>query len=83
MKTNIWKLTTLAFAAAFALALALPRAEAERQPYMKSALGSLQAAQGQLNRATADKGGHRAKAMTLVAGAIDEVKAGIAFDNRH
>ena len=50
---------------------------------MRSALGSLEAALGQLQKATPDKGGHRVKAIDLTKDAIEEVKKGIAFDNRH
>jgi hypothetical protein len=57
-------------------------AGAENQPHMRAALGSLQSARGQLQAATADKGGHRAKAIDLVNAAIAEVNRGIAFDNR-
>lgn len=57
-------------------------AGAEAQPHMRAALGSLQNARSQLQAATADKGGHRAKALDLVNAAIAEVNRGIAFDNR-
>ena len=40
-------------------------------------------AKSELQRATADKGGHRVKAIGLVNSAIAEVNAGIAFDRRH
>jgi hypothetical protein len=49
---------------------------------MRAALGSLQNARGQLVAATADKGGHRAKAIELVDAAINQVNLGIAYDNR-
>ncbi len=49
---------------------------------MKAALSSLQAAFNSLERATADKGGHRVKAMSLTRQAIDETQRGIAFDNK-
>jgi hypothetical protein len=49
------------------------------QPHMAAALEHLQDAKSELNRATADKGGHRVKALELVNEAIDEVKAGIAY----
>jgi hypothetical protein len=57
-------------------------AGAEAQPHMRAALASLQNARNQLQAATADKGGHRAKAIELVTAAIDQVNRGIAFDNR-
>ena len=57
-------------------------AGAENQPHMRAALNSLQTAKNQLQAATADKGGHRAKAIDLVNAAIAEVNRGIAFDNK-
>ena len=56
---------------------------AEKQPHMRNALEKLEDARKSLELATADKGGHRVKAMALVADAIAEVKAGIEFDNKH
>ena len=53
------------------------------QPNMQAARGNLIAARNKLQRATADKGGHRANAIGLVNSAINEVNAGIAFDRRH
>lgn len=80
------RLATVALIAASAGAgtmyLATGEAGAEYQPHMRAALGSLQNARGQLMAATADKGGHRAKALELVNAAITQVNRGIAFDNR-
>jgi hypothetical protein len=53
------------------------------QPFMKAARGNLQTARSELQKATPDKGGHRANAMGLVNSAISEVNAGINFDRRH
>ena len=83
MKTHVWKLTTLAFATAFGLSLAMPAAQADRQPFMKDALGHLTAAKSSLDRAASDKGGHRVKAIAAVNEAIEQTRKGIAFDNRH
>lgn len=83
MKINPWKLSTLGLAGALVLSLATPPATSAPQPMMKAALASLNKAKNQLEKATPDKGGHRVKAMELVNQAIDEVKAGIAFDNTH
>lgn len=47
------------------------------QPHMERAKDALENAKNNLERATADKGGHRAKALDLVRDAIDEVKKGI------
>jgi hypothetical protein len=49
------------------------------QPHMVNALHDLQTAQSQLNAATADKGGHRDNALSLVSQAISQVRAGIAY----
>ena len=49
---------------------------------MAKALNSLEDARKALDNATADKGGHRVKALALVNDAIVEVKAGIEFDNK-
>ena len=48
------------------------------QPHMERAKDALESAKNNLERATADKGGHRQKALDLVREAIDEVKKGIS-----
>lgn len=53
------------------------------QPHMQSALQSLNAARAQLQQATHDKGGHRARALQLVEQAAAEVQAGIVYDRQH
>lgn len=58
-------------------------ASAVDQPMMQAARADLQTAKGELQMATPDKGGHRAKAIALIKDAIAEVNAGIAFDRRH
>lgn len=55
----------------------------EAQPEMSAALQNLRDAQQNLQRASRDKGGHRANAVRLVNQAIGEVEAGIQYDNRH
>ena len=95
---NLWKLSTIAFAtlSVFLLASRGDVANAEpgkegkdadakkqEQPHMQAALKLLEEADAQLEKATHDKGGHRVKARGHVKSAIDEVKAGIAFDNTH
>jgi|SRR5262245_36225070 len=69
---------TVLLLAVFALAGAVPD-----QPNMEAARTSLQTARSELNKATPDKGGHRANAIKLVVAAISEVNAGIAFARRH
>jgi hypothetical protein len=86
MRVNLWKVSTLALAGTLALVTGgnmIRSAEAEDQPHMRAALVTLKTAAEQLEKATPDKGGHRVKAMALTAQAIDEVKAGIEFDNKH
>ncbi len=58
------------------------RASAD-QPMMQSALDHLRAAKADLERATADKGGHRERAIRHTNAAIAEVEKGITFDRRH
>lgn len=55
----------------------------EQQPNMQAAITDLEAAKDRLEKATADKGGHRVKAIKLVKDAILEVKEGIKYDNEH
>ena len=47
------------------------------QPHMQAALAALESAKNNLERATSDKGGHRANALGLVKDAISQVKKGI------
>ncbi len=53
------------------------------QPNMEAALVALQQARDSLQNATADKGGHRVRAIKTVNQAIAEVKAGIEYDRTH
>jgi hypothetical protein len=53
------------------------------QGNMERALSSLYQAPGSLREATANKGGHRVKAMDLVRQAIDETQTGIDFADEH
>ena len=53
------------------------------QPNMVKAREYLQNALGNLERATADKGGFRVQAMNAVRNAIAQVNAGIEYDRTH
>lgn len=53
------------------------------QPLMQSALTHLEAAERDLENATADKGGHRVEALRLVRAAQAEVRKGIRSDRRN
>ncbi|MFL5350751.1 MAG: hypothetical protein ACJ8AT_38765 [Hyalangium sp.] len=68
---------------AFCLGACATQAFAEKQPRMHDALASLKSALDSLEKASADKGGHRVKAIEHTRQAIEEVKAGIEFDNVH
>jgi hypothetical protein len=83
---NPWKVSTLALVVLLSVVIgrsAIHTASAEPQPHMQSALDSLNAALGDLEKATADKGGHRAKALSLTKQAVAQVKKGIEYDNKH
>lgn len=75
--------TLIIAAATFCLGGFANQAFADRQPRMRDALGHLQSALNSLEKATADKGGHRVKAIQSTKDAIEEVKKGIAFDNKN
>jgi hypothetical protein len=49
------------------------------QPHMRAALNALRNARSELQRASSNKGGHRAKAIDLVNQAITQVEKGIAY----
>jgi hypothetical protein len=85
MSPTVWKTSTLVLAGALAYVVGTSGndASAEPQPHMKEALETLRAARAQLDKANPDKGGHRVKAIALTDQAIDEVKAGIEFDDTH
>ena len=53
------------------------------QPRMQAARTNLLEARAQLQVATRNKGGHRARAVQLVNAAINEVNQGIRFDRRN
>jgi hypothetical protein len=83
------KLTRRGFAAAAATgvaAIGFLSASANADAYqgnMERALSSLQQALGSLRESTANKGGHRARAMDLVRQAIEETQAGVEFADEH
>ncbi len=67
----------------FSGSILMRQAEAGPQPHMEAALRHLEQGLHQLEAAKPNKGGHRAKAIHLVKGAIVETKLGIEFANRH
>ncbi len=54
-------------------------AMARHEPHMSAALGHLEQAQTELQRAAPNKGGHRERAMELVNQAIQQVQEGEAY----
>jgi hypothetical protein len=59
--------------------LAVACSAGANQPNMQAALGSLQAARGELLQARPNKGGHRERALNFVNAAISETEAGINY----
>ena len=59
------------------------QAAPEAQPEMRAAMEHLREAQKNLEGASRDKGGHRAKALEHIRQAIEEVDLGIRWDNEH
>jgi hypothetical protein len=59
------------------------RQMAHREPHMSAAIGHLQQAKTELERAAPNKGGHREKALELVNQAIQQVKEGEQYDEQH
>ena len=68
-------------AAAIGLLGATVKSADAYQGNMERALSSLYEALGSLREATANKGGHRVRAMDLISQAITETQAGIEFAN--
>jgi hypothetical protein len=60
-----------------------PQAVDNGQPKMHATLQALERAQHALQMATPNKGGHREKALEIVAVASSEVQAGIEYANAH
>jgi hypothetical protein len=69
--------------AAIGLLGASVRSAEAYQGNMERALGSLHQALESLRESTANKGGHRARAMELVRQAIAETQAGVEFADDH
>ena len=81
-RRSLFKFVLPAAAVAF-FAPRRAKASAVDQPHMHAALESLRSAAHELEAASQDKGGHRARAMRLVRDAISECERGIEYDRRH
>ncbi len=83
------KVTIKVLLIAVALGLSIPvsmakaPAPAVDQPHMQAALEHLQAARAELEKAEADKGGHRVAAIKACNNAINHVKEGIEYARTH
>lgn len=75
-------LSTLLLLAGMGL-FAQNREMARHEPHMSAALGHLQQAKDELQRATPNKGGHRERAMELVNQAIQQVQDGERYFEEH
>ena len=82
MKYNARKIFTFVFSMMLAVSTFATPVSFD-QPFMEKALDNLKDARTYLNRATADKGGHRNNALNKVNQAINAVNNGIAFDRTH
>jgi hypothetical protein len=56
---------------------------ARQEPHMSAAMGHLEQAKAELEKAAPNKGGHREKALQLVDQAIEQVRAGEAYYEQH
>jgi hypothetical protein len=56
---------------------------ARHEPHMSAALGHLQQARAELEKAVPNKGGHRERAMELVDKAIQQVQEGEVYYEQH
>jgi hypothetical protein len=83
MKTVRRRLAPLALVAVVLTGGFLAGRASADQPRMQAALEHLERAEENLENATNDKGGHRARALRLVREALSEVRQGIRFDRRH
>jgi hypothetical protein len=59
------------------------RQMAIHEPHMSAAYGHLQQAKAELDRAAANKGGHREKAMQMVDQAMRQIEEGEQYDEQH
>ena len=75
-------LSTLLLLAGMGL-FAQNREMARHEPHMSAALGHLQQAREELQRAAANKGGHRERAMELINQAIEQVQQGEQYYEQH
>jgi hypothetical protein len=73
--------TTLAMIAIFATSISATAPV--DQPFMQAGLKNLKDAQNSLKKATAEKGGHRERAIDLTTNAFNSVNKGIEYDRNN
>ena len=83
LSTGLGTLMILASLAWYSVGHAQNAAMGREEPHMNAALGHLQEAKAELEKAAANKGGHRDKAIQLVDEAIQQVRAGEAYYEQH
>jgi hypothetical protein len=81
--TLLSTLTLLTGLSWYSVVHAQSREMAHHEPHMSAALGHLQQAKDELEKATPHKGGHREKAMELVNQAIQQVQEGEQYYEQH
>ena len=83
MKKNCKALTLIGLFSIFALVLSGNSPVMAEQRHMENALSALKEAKIQLEKASRNKGGHRAKAIEHIDQAINQVNRGIQYANTH
>lgn len=76
-------LVVLAGLSLYTVVHAQDRGMARHEPHMSAALGHLEQAKAELEKATPNKGGHRERAMQLVDQAMQQVRDGEAYYEQH
>ena len=76
------RIAILALAVSTGLMFSVRPAGAD-QPHMEAALEALKSAEAHLEKATPDKGGHRNAALQNTRSAIEHVRKGMVYDERH
>jgi hypothetical protein len=79
---NWYAVVILAIALAFPLALVL-KGQGRRHPHIRAAMRALGEANGQLQSAAHDFGGHRVRAMRLIEDAQGQLRQAVMYANHH
>lgn len=82
MKKRLRKLVAITLGAVLTASVFVAPVRAD-QPFMRAARNDCNKALSSLRKATADKGGHRNRAIALTNSAIAQINQGIAYDRRN